>query len=80
MRGKTLSRKWVIEMKYAAEGLALQRSYRREVETGVLFRICRFDGTTVGKPFTEGTFDEMFPLFRDMIRTARDVGPWDFEV
>lgn len=79
MLGKTLSRKWVLEMKYVTEGLCMQRSYRREVETGILFRICLFDGTTVGKQCAEGTFDEVFPLFRDMIRTARNVGPWAFE-
>lgn len=79
MIGNKLSRKWAFEMKYAAEGVCLMRSYRREAETGILFRISLFDGTTAGKSCAEGTFDEMFPLFRDMIRTARNVGPWAFE-
>jgi hypothetical protein len=79
MFGKTLSRKWAIEQRYVNEGLCLRRSYRREVETGVLYAVCLFDGTDVGQELASGQWDDVFPLFRDMIRTARNVGPWEFK-
>jgi hypothetical protein len=76
MFGQQASRGWRMEMSYPNEGICLQISYRRECADGVLTRISMWDGKKVGRTVHEGSYEPVRSLFREMLRTARAVGPW----